>query len=52
MPDPTALAKLKLETVLPSIAKDPGAIIDVIKGGKPSVESVLDILRGGKPKKQ
>ncbi|MBY0503369.1 MAG: AsmA family protein [Bryobacteraceae bacterium] len=47
-PDTASIAKLKLQSVVPALTKDPNAVVDAIKGNKEGVRGLIDIFKGKK----
>lgn len=48
LPDPTAMAKLKLQSIVPAMTRDPNTVMDAIKGNKDGVRGIIDIFKGKK----
>jgi uncharacterized protein involved in outer membrane biogenesis len=53
-PDTAAIAKLKMQTVLPGLSKDPKSVVEAVSGGKEGVKGLVDLFKGKKkePPKQ
>ncbi len=47
-PDTAAMAKLKMQSVVPAMTRDPGTVVDAIKGNKEGVQGLINIFKGKK----
>ncbi len=51
-PDTASMARLKLQSVVPALSRDPNTVIDAIKGNKEGVRGIIDIFKGKKKEPQ
>jgi len=51
-PDMASMARLKLQSVVPALSRDPNTVIDAIKGNKEGVRGIIDIFKGKKKEPQ
>jgi hypothetical protein len=51
-PDTAAIAKLKMQSVLPGLTKDPKNVVDAITGNKEGVKGLVDLFKGKKKEEQ